>query len=52
MFFRINCVFNKLLNRFPNLFLSLPTNFANFNSSLNISDDLPKLNPPSLAILD
>ena len=52
MFFNINCVLSISLNIFANLFLKRPTNFANLSSSLNISDERPKLNPPSAAILD
>ena len=40
------------LNIFENLFLNLPTNLVNFNSSLNISEERPRLNPSCPPILD
>ena len=51
-FFKINCVLSMSWNILENLFLKRPTNLVNFNSSRSISDDLPKLNPPSPSILD
>jgi hypothetical protein len=40
------------LNMFAKRFLSLPTNLENLSSSRRISEERPRLNPPSAAILD